>query len=63
VAVTLNNLASIAQRRGDGHEAESLYRRTIALLEAAVSPTHPTLAACRENYAARSDQASQRLRG
>ena len=49
---TLNNLAVLVTLEDRPHEAAALYRRSIAILERTVEPSHPTLATCRENAAA-----------
>jgi tetratricopeptide (TPR) repeat protein len=49
--VTLNNLAAIAQCRGDAHEAESLYRHALAIKERTLGPERPELAPTLNNLA------------
>jgi Tfp pilus assembly protein PilF len=49
LAITLNNLAVNARRRGEVGEAEKIYRRAIAILEDRVDPEHPNLALIRRN--------------
>jgi hypothetical protein len=46
------NLVLLCAAGGRHGEAESLYLRAITLLEGPVARTHPTLLACRKNYAA-----------
>jgi hypothetical protein len=53
---TLNNLAVLCALDGRLDEAAGRYRRSIALLERTVEPTHPTLETCRRNYRALRDQ-------
>jgi tetratricopeptide (TPR) repeat protein len=49
LAITLNNLAVNARRRGALDEAEGLYRRALAILEGRVEPDHPNLELTRRN--------------
>jgi tetratricopeptide (TPR) repeat protein len=51
LAPTLANLASLHAGAGRRDEAAACYRRAIAILEPLVEPDHPTLVACREDYA------------
>jgi tetratricopeptide (TPR) repeat protein len=51
VAVALNNLAALLQARGALAEAETLYRRVIAIKEAAFGDDSPTLAVPLNNLA------------
>ena len=51
MAASFNNLASLYQDLGNYTEAEPLYRRALAIMEKAVGPEHPNVAASLENYA------------
>src|SRR5262249_41153950 len=51
VAMNLNNLAGVVQRRGNVAEAEALYRRAIAIKEQALGPDHADLALALNNLA------------
>jgi tetratricopeptide (TPR) repeat protein len=51
VAVALSNLAALLQARGAWAEAEALYRRVIAIKEAAFGNDSPTLAVPLNNLA------------
>jgi tetratricopeptide (TPR) repeat protein len=51
VAMTLNNLAVLYKAAGEYVKAEPLYRRALAIFEAALGPTHPKVRTCRQNYA------------
>ncbi len=51
LARTLNNLAYIYRRVGRYHDAEPLYRRSVALREAALGPDHPNVATVLNNLA------------
>jgi tetratricopeptide (TPR) repeat protein len=50
VAMTLNNLAVFYKSQQKFEEAASFYRRALAIFEATLSPSHPKLLTCRENY-------------
>jgi tetratricopeptide (TPR) repeat protein len=50
LAITLNNLAINARRRGAFDEAEQHYRRALAILEGRVEPDHPNLLLTRRNF-------------
>jgi Tetratricopeptide repeat len=50
--MTLNNLAVLYKSRSRYAEAEPLYRRAVAIFEAAVGPSHPKAITCAENYGA-----------
>jgi hypothetical protein len=49
LAITLNNLAVNARRRGELGEAEEIYLRALAILEGRVDPDHPNLVLTRRN--------------
>ena len=49
LAITLNNLAVVAEGRGSWSEAESLYRRAAAIAARRFSPTHPMVVETRQN--------------
>jgi hypothetical protein len=49
LAITLNNLAVNARRRGEVGEAEEIYLRALGILEGRVDPDHPNLALTRRN--------------
>jgi tetratricopeptide (TPR) repeat protein len=51
IAMTLGNLAAIAQRRGDLTEAEQMHRRSLATKERTLGPEHPELATTLSNLA------------
>lgn len=50
--MTLSRLAAATRAEGDYAEAEPLYKRTVAIIEATVGPRHPALAQALDNYAA-----------
>ena len=52
MASSLNNLALLYQSQGQYAEAESLYKRALAIREKALGPDHPDVARTLENYAA-----------
>ena len=52
VAKSLHNLAGLYKAQGRYAEAESLYKRALAIFEHALGPEHPHVAASLENYAA-----------
>ena len=52
LATTLNNLAALYVTQGKYAEAESLYKRALAIWEKALGPEHPHVATSLENYAA-----------
>jgi tetratricopeptide (TPR) repeat protein len=52
VAVVLNNLGAIADRRGAHMEAEDAYRRSLVIKEARLGPDHPDVAVTRNNLGA-----------
>jgi tetratricopeptide (TPR) repeat protein len=49
--MNLNNLALIYYNQGKHAKAEPLYRRTLAILQKALGPEHPSVATVLENYA------------
>ncbi len=51
-AASLNNLALLYKAQGHYAEAEPLYKRSLAILDKALGPEHPNVAASLENYAA-----------
>ena len=51
MATSLNNLAEFYRAQGQYAEAEPLFRRSLAIMEKALGPEHPHVAACLENYA------------
>lgn len=51
IAVTLNNLAAIHQRRGDYQRTEALYRRALSIKQALLGPDHPDVAVTLNNLA------------
>jgi tetratricopeptide (TPR) repeat protein len=51
VAVALNNLGAIAQRRGELRAAEACYREALEIKEEVVGPRSPTLAVALNNLA------------
>ncbi len=48
----LNNLAALNQAQGRYAEAEPQFKRSLAILEKALGPEHPSFATSLENYAA-----------
>lgn len=52
MADTLNDLAGLLQATGRYAEAEPLYRRDLAISEAALGPEHPDVATSLNNLAA-----------
>ncbi|CAM9963441.1 unnamed protein product, partial [Ascophyllum nodosum] len=44
VALSLNNLAGLLLSQGKYDDAESLYKRALAILEEALGPRHPDVA-------------------
>jgi tetratricopeptide (TPR) repeat protein len=51
IAMTLGNLAAIAQQRGDVREAEAMHRRALETKERTLGPEHPELATTLSNLA------------
>jgi hypothetical protein len=51
LANTLNNRAIVAERAGRFADAETLYRRAVAIASASLPANHPMIAASRENLA------------
>ncbi len=51
MARSLNNLALLYQAQDKYAEAESLYKRSLAIREKALEPGHPDVALSLENYA------------
>ena len=51
VATTLNNLALLYQTRGRYAEAESHYKRSLAIVEKALGPQHPNVGTALINLA------------
>jgi len=51
VAQSLNNLAELYRAQGKYAEAESLYKRSLAIWEKALGPNHPYMAQICENMA------------
>lgn len=49
LANTLNNLAIVAERTGRAGEAETFYRRAVAIASASLPPDDPMVAASRQN--------------
>jgi hypothetical protein len=49
LANTLNNLAIVAEKTGRTADAETFYRRAVAIASASLSPNDPMLAASRQN--------------
>lgn len=49
LANTLNNLAIVAEKTGRTGDAETFYRRAVAIASASLSPDDPMLAASRQN--------------
>jgi tetratricopeptide (TPR) repeat protein len=49
LANTLNNLAIVAENTGRTGDAETFYRRAVAIASASLSPDDPMLAASRQN--------------
>jgi hypothetical protein len=49
LANTLNNLAIVAEKRGRLGDAETFYRRAVAIASASLPADHPMIAASREN--------------
>jgi hypothetical protein len=52
LANTLNNLAIVAEKAGRPGEAETFYRRAVAIASASLPSDHPMVAASRENLEA-----------
>jgi tetratricopeptide (TPR) repeat protein len=52
VAVTLNNLAALAQAQGNPGKAEHLYGRALRIKEKVLGPAHPDVATTLNNLAA-----------
>ena len=52
LANTLNNLAVVAEKRGRLSDAETFYRRAVAIATASLPVDHPMIAASRENLEA-----------
>jgi tetratricopeptide (TPR) repeat protein len=50
-AQSLHNLALLYWVQGRYDEAEPLYQRAFAILEAALGPDHPSTIVCHNNYA------------
>ncbi len=65
VATSVNNLGDLYHAQGKYAEAEPLLKRALAIVEKALGPEHPDVAASLENYAAllretgRSDEAAK----
>ncbi len=51
MATSLNNLAALYQDQGRYAEAEPLYQRSLAIMEKALGPEHPDVAALLNNLA------------
>ena len=51
MAMSLNNLAELYRAQGRYAEVEPLQKRSLAILEKALGPEHPDVAASLENYA------------
>ena len=51
MATSLNNLAYLYKRQGRYAEAEPLYLRSLAILEKALGPDHPSVALSLNNLA------------
>ena len=49
LANTLNNLAIVAEKTGRPDDAETFYRRAVAIASASLAPDDPMLAASRQN--------------
>ncbi len=49
LANTLNNLAIVAEKTGRLDDAETFYRRAVAIASASLPADHPMVAASREN--------------
>jgi hypothetical protein len=47
----LNNLAGLYEKQGDHAEAESLYKKSLAIMEKALGPNHPHVARSLESLA------------
>jgi tetratricopeptide (TPR) repeat protein len=68
IAMTLGNLAAIAQQRGDLHEAEAMHRRALETKERTLGAQHPELATTLSNLGTtlhalgRSDEAAPLMR-
>ncbi len=52
MALSLNFLADIYRAQGQYAQAEPLYKRALAIVEKALGPDHPSVAASLENLAA-----------
>lgn len=52
VAATLNNLAVLYKSKGAWNRAAELYRKALSIFDSALSPSHPTLVACRKKLRA-----------
>jgi hypothetical protein len=50
--MTLNNLAVLLKKQGEYEEAAALYRRAIAIFEAALGAEHPKVVTCQKNLEA-----------
>jgi hypothetical protein len=50
VAITLNNLAVLYKSQQRFAESAAAYRRSLAIFETSLSPSHPKLLTCRDNY-------------
>ncbi|HIG73256.1 MAG TPA: tetratricopeptide repeat protein, partial [Bacteroidetes bacterium] len=61
-AEAMSELAGLAADRGDLATADSLFGRSVAILEAAYGAEHPTLATVINNWALRLDNAGERER-
>jgi Tfp pilus assembly protein PilF len=62
VAVNLHNLAAIAHRRGDLAQAETLYRRALAIKEDVLGHDHPELVTTLNNSDSSAKSAATTLR-
>ena len=52
LVTSLASLADLYRAQGDYQKAEPLYQRALAIGERTLGPDHPTVLACRNNYAA-----------
>src|SRR5687768_6778508 len=50
LANTFNNLAIVAEQTGNLGDAETFYRRAVAIASASLPPDHPIVVASRENF-------------
>ena len=51
MAASLNNLAEIYRKQGKYAQAEPLYKRSLAIMEKALGPEHPSVATSLNNLA------------